>query len=169
MLFAPKPDGKLRLCVDYRKLNAVTVKDRYTLLLADEMRNKVQGAKWFTKIDMHWGYYNICIKAGDEWKTAFRMQYGLYEWLVMPMGLTNAVMWFQRFRDHAFWEFIDEFVIIYLDDILIFSNMEEEHVEHVMKVLEKLEEYNLQVKPEKCFFHWAEIEFLGYIVSRTEI
>ena len=169
MLFAPKSDRKLRLCVDYRKLNAVTIKDRYTLPLADEMRNKVQGAGWFTKIDMHWGYYNIHIKAGDEWKTAFRTQYGLYEWLVMPMGLTNAVTWFQRFGDHAFKEFIDKFVIIYLDDILIFSKTEKEHVEHVTKVLEKLEEYDLQAKLEKCFFHQTEIEFLGYIVSGTEI
>ena len=118
---------------------------------------------------MHQGYYNIQIKARDKWKIAFRMQYRLYEQLVMPMGLTNAIVQFQRFGDYTFWEFINKFVIIYLDNILIFSITKEEYIGHITQVLEKLTIFNLQANLWKCSFYQIEIEFLGYIVSRTKI
>jgi transposase InsO family protein len=166
VLFVPKPKGRgLRLCVDYRALNSVTVKDRYPLPLIDNLLERLQTAKVYTALDLKGAYNLVRIKKGDEWKTAFRTRYGHYEYVVMPFGLTNAPACFQRFMNDLFKDYLDIFVVVYLDDILIFSINEEEHVDHVKKVLQILRENDLYCEFEKCIFHAKEVEFLGYIVS----
>ena len=166
ILFVPKPHGQgLRLCVDYQGLNKVTVMNRYPLPLMNELRNRVQGAKVFTKIDLMWGYNLIRIKEGDEWKTAFRTRYGLYEYLVMPFGLANAPATFQNMINEVLRELFDQWVVAYMDDILIYSATEEEHVHIVTSVLWLLQENGLAVALEKCEWHASKVEFLGYIIS----
>jgi Reverse transcriptase (RNA-dependent DNA polymerase) len=131
ILFAPKKDGSLRLCVDYRGLNAVTIKNRYPLPLITEIMDRVTGANYFSKIDLKDAYYRIRIKAGDKWKTAFRTRYGHYEFLVVPIGLTNSPAIFQAYINKALRGLVDDSCIVYLDDILIFSKTEEEHDQHL--------------------------------------
>ncbi|KAJ8174656.1 hypothetical protein LV157_008777 [Aspergillus fumigatus] len=169
VLFVPKKDGSLRLCVDYRPLNAITIKDRYPLPLIHEIQDRIRGAKWFTKLDITDAYNHIRIAEGEEWKTAFRTKYGHFEYLVMPFGLTNAPASFQRFINEVLQEYLDLFVIAYLDDILIFSKEKEEHVEHVNKVLEKLQKASIKLKLKKCEFHVQETEFLGHWISTEGI
>src|SRR5437763_4368657 len=164
--FVPKPHGwGLRRCVDYRGLNKITVKNRYPLPLMDEMRDRVYGSKIFTKIDLKAGYNLIRIKEGDEWKTAFRTRYSHFEYLVMPMGSTNAPATFQAFMNDILWEFLDQGVIVYLDDILIYSRNEQEHYALVEKVLQRLMDNNLAAEIDKCYFNSQEVDFLGYIIS----
>ena len=165
VLFVPKKDGSLQLCVDYRALNNITIKDRYALPLINELHDRFQGARIFTKLDLRGAYNLIRIKAGEEWKTAFRTRYGLFEYTVMPFGLTNAPASMQRLMNDVLHEYLDVFTIVYLDDILIYSTKKEEHVKHVRLVLKKLEEYSLLLKPEKCEFHKSQVEFLGYIIG----
>ena len=131
----------------------------------DELRDRVQGAKIFTKIDLKNGYNLIRIKEGDEWKTAFRTRYGHFEYLVMPFGLANAPATFQNMMNEILREFLDQGVVCYLDDILIYSKTEEEHEELVHKVLKRLMDEGLAAEPEKCFFHVTEVDYLGYILS----
>jgi hypothetical protein len=169
VMFVPKKNGKLRLVVDYRKLNEITKKDRTPLPLTNELKDRLVGKQWFTALDLKGAYNLIRIKEGDEWKTAFRTKYGLYEYLVMPFGLTNAPATFQRMINEVLSEYLDMFVVVYLDDILIFSDDEEQHQEHVHKVLTKLQEHNLLVDPEKSKFHQHEVEFLGHIIRPGEI
>ena len=165
ILFVPKSDGSLRLCVDYRALNNITIKNSYPLPLISELQDRFQGAQWFTKFDIPGAFNQIRIKKGDEWKTAFRMRSGLYEYLVMPFGLTNAPATFQAFINNVLREYLDQFVVVYLDDILIYSRTKEEHVQHVQKVLQALQNADLKVKPEKSLFHVKEVHFLGFIVT----
>jgi hypothetical protein len=165
VLYVPKKDGSLRLCVDYRALNAITIKDRYAPPLPHEMNDRFQGATIFTKLDLRGAYALVRIKAGEEWKTAFRTRYGLYEYQVMPFGLTNAPASFQRLMNDTLHEYLDVFTVVYLDDILVYSKSREEHVRHVKLVLEKLKKNNLLLKPEKCDFHKQEVEFLGHLVG----
>ena len=138
ILFVPKKDGKLRMCVDYRQLNGETVKDRYPLPLISQLRDQLAGARHFTRLDLPTAYAHIRIKEGDEWKTAFRTRHGHFEYCVMPFGLTNAPATFQKVVDHAIRPFLDKFAVCYLDDILIFSKTLEEHRKHVRQVLDAL-------------------------------
>ncbi|KAH7563016.1 reverse transcriptase [Bipolaris maydis] len=166
ILFVKKPNGKWRLCVDFRRLNSVTRKNRYPLPLITELLDRLQGAKWFTKFDVREGFYRIRIKEGHEWMTAFKTKYGLFEYTVMPFGLTNAPATFQSVINNALHEYLGIFVTAYLDDVLVYSSgTREEHVEHVKKVLRKLKEYKLYLQPGKCEFHTQETEFLGFIIS----
>jgi hypothetical protein len=135
VMFVEKADGSLRLVVDYRHLNNITIKDRHPLPLQEELIEKLKHAKVFTKLDLRSGYNNIRIKEGDEWKTAFRTKFGHYEYTVMPFGLTNAPAVFQHFMNDIFRDLLDIYVIVYLDNILIFSKSREEHVGHVKEVL----------------------------------
>jgi len=169
ILFAPKKDGGLRLCVDYRGLNAVTIKNRHPLPLITEIIDRVIGAQYLSKIDLKDAYYRLRIKAGDEWKTAFRTRYDHYEFLVVPMGLTNAPATFQAYINKALRGLIDDFCIVYLDDILIFSKTKEEHDQHLQQVCERLRNAELYAKPSKCQFYQKEIEFLGFIISTKGI
>ena len=165
VLFVKKKDGSLRLCVDYRSLNAITIKDRYPLPLIDTLLDRLKNAKIFTALDLRGAYNLVRVKEGDEWKTAFRTRYGHYEYLVMPFGLSNAPAVFQRLMNDLFRDFTDKFVVIYLDDILIYSDNLAEHVHHVRRVLEILLKNNLYCKFSKCEFHVKQVQFLGYIVS----
>ena len=165
ILFVKKKDGSLRMCVDYRGLNKVTIKNRYPLPLISGLLDQLGQAKIYTKIDLRGAYNLVRIKEGDEWKTAFRTRYGHFEYNVMPFGLTNAPAIFQHLMNDVFREFLDDFVVCYLDDILIFSKNEEDHINHVRLVLEKLRTAGLYAKLEKCVFHQPQVEFLGYIIS----
>lgn len=165
ILFVPKSDGTLRLCVDYRGLNKVSVKNRYPLPLISEILDRLAGAKIFSKIDIQDAYYRIRIKEGDEWKTAFRTRYGHYEYTVMPFGLTNAPATFQNYIHTALHDVLDVFAIAYLDDVLVFSSDRESHTQHLRQVLQRLLNANLYAKPSKCVFYTKELEFLGFIIS----
>ena len=165
ILFAKKKDGSLRLCVDYRALNKVTVKNRYPLPLMSELFDRIKSAKIFTKIDLRGAYNLIRIRKGDEWKTAFRTRYGHFEYQVLPFGLTNAPATFQAYINNALREFLDKFCLAYLDDILIYSESKEEHVKHVTQILQTLREHGLYAKLEKCNFHVYSVDFLGFIIS----
>lgn len=169
ILFVPKKNGKWRLCVDYRSLNDITIKNCYPLPLITELRDMLVGAQWFTALDLKGAYNLIRIKKGDEWKTAFRTRQGLFEYLVMPFGLTNAPATFQTMINEVLREFVDMFVVVYLDDILIFSKNLEKHKEHVHQVLQRLMSNNLLVEPEKAAFHVQQVDFLGYRIRPNEI
>ena len=165
VVFQKKKDGTLRVCVNYKKLNAVTIRNSYPLPLITEIMELVKGARYFTKLDLRSAYNLVRISAGDEYKTAFRTKYGHYEYLVMPFGLKNAPAVFQSFINSVLRPFLEKFVILYLDDILIFSNTLEEHHNHVRQVLEKLIENNLYAKLSKCEFDKDKVEFLGHVIS----
>jgi transposase InsO family protein len=165
VLFVKKPGGGLRFCVDYRALNAISVKDRYPLPLTKESLNNLKGMRYFTKIDIISAFNNLRIKKGLEYLTAFRTRFGLFESLVMPFGLTGAPATFQRFINDTLREYLDIFCTAYLDDILIYSRTRSEHMEHVRLVLEKLREAKLYAKLEKCEFLQSEVKFLGIIVG----
>ncbi|XP_077155275.1 uncharacterized protein LOC143817669 [Ranitomeya variabilis] len=165
IFFAKKKDGTLRPCVHYQELYKVTVRNRYPLPLIPELLERVRHAKVFSKLDLCGAYNLVRILPGDEWKTAFRCRYGHFESLVMPFGLCNAPATFQHLTNDIFKDLLDQFVVIYLDDILIFSDSLQEHEEHVKTVLRCLKENHLYIKPEKCEFHRSEIQFLGYIIS----
>ncbi|KAH0614368.1 uncharacterized protein H6S33_000004 [Morchella sextelata] len=165
VLFIKKKDGSLRLCVDYRALNALTVKNRYPLPLINDTLDRLKDTKIYTKLDLRNGYNQIRIKEGEEWKTAFQTRYGLFEYLVMPFGLTNAPATFQVFMNDTLRTHLDDFCTVYLDDILICSNTEEEHQRHFNTILDKLQAAGLHCKPEKCEFHVDRTEYLGYIIS----
>ena len=165
ILFQRKKDGSLRLCVDYRKLNEITQKNRYPLPLIPEIIERLRGAKIFTKLDLRGAYNLVRMREGDEWKTAFRTRYGLYEYVVMPFGLTNAPATFQALMNDIFRDLLDVTVIIYLDDIMVFSETPEDHVAHVKEVLRRLREHRLYSKLSKCEFHRSTVEFLGFVIT----
>ena len=165
VLFVPKKDGGYRMCIDYRALNAITVKNRYPLPRIDELLDQLHGAKVFSKIDLRNGYHQIRIAPGDEEKTAFRTRYGHFEYTVMPFGLTNAPATFMALMHDIFRPLLDKYVILYLDDILIYSPDEETHAEHLRTVLGTLREHKLYAKSSKCAFFKTEVDFLGFRVT----
>ena len=170
MLFVPKGHGRgLRLCIDYRGLNKVTIPNRYPLPNMDELKEQVRGSRWFTKIDLKNGYHLIRMKKGDEWKTAFRCRYGLFEYTVMPFGLVNAPATFQGMINHIFRDMLDQGIIAYIEDLVMHAKTREEHDKIVFEVLKRLKENNLCIAPDKC--EWAQpgIEFLGYNINGGEI
>jgi hypothetical protein len=165
ILFAKKKDGSLRLCVDYRGLNKITIKNRGPLPLIAESLNRLASARVFTKLDVRDAYHRVRIREGDEWKTAFRTRYGHFEYTVMPFGLTNAPAQFQAHMNHVLAGLVDICCIVYLDDILVFSDSEEEHVGHVKEVLDRLLQAKLFIKASKCEWHTRHTEYLGFIIS----
>ena len=169
VLFVRKKDGSLRMCVDYRPLNNVTIKNKYPLPFIDDLLEKAQGCKYFTKIDLCQGYYQVKVAPEDTHKTAFRTRLGLFEWLVLPLGLTNAPATFMGMMNHIFRGQLDKFLVVYLDDLLIFSNSAEEHLEHVEAVLRILEEQQLFISRSKCTFGVQEVDFLGHVVNPSGI
>jgi hypothetical protein len=166
ILFVKKKDGTMRMCVDYRALNNITVKNSYPLPRIDELFDRLQGAKYFTKIDLRSGYHQIRIDPDDISKTAFRTRYGHFEFLVLPFGLTNAPGTFMHLMHETFRKFLDDFVLVFLDDILIYSKTLEEHEKHVRQVLEVLRKEKLYAKESKCEIIKTEVEFLGHMVGR---
>jgi hypothetical protein len=169
VLFVKKPGGGLRFCVDYRALNAISKKDRYPLPLIHETLNQISKAKWFTKLDVIQAFHRIRIAEGDEWKTAFRTRFGLYEWMVCPFGLANAPSTFQRYINWALREHIDEDASAYLDDVLIYSDgSRKDHERRVRAIVEKLGKAGLQLDIKKCEFSTKETKYLGFIVVAGE-
>ncbi|KAA0039055.1 reverse transcriptase [Cucumis melo var. makuwa] len=169
VLFVKKKDGSMRLCIDYRELNKVTVKNRYPLPRIDDLFDQLQGATVFSKIDLRSGYHQLRIKDGDVPKTAFRSRYGHYEFIVMSFGLTNAPAVFMDLMNRVFREFLDTFVIVFIDDILIYSKMEAEHEEHLSMVLQTLRDNKLYAKFSKCEFWLKQVSFLGHVVSKAGV
>lgn len=167
--FVKKKDGKLRPVQDYRKLNEITIKNRYPLPLITEIMNQLKGATVFLKFDIRWGYNNVRIREGDEWKAAFRTSRGLFKPTVMFFGLTNSPATFQAMMDHIFRDMInEEKVLVYMDDILVFSTNLDEHRKTVKEVLKRLRENRLYLKIEKSTFEQPRTDFLGVIVGQGE-
>ncbi|QRW23800.1 Retrotransposable element Tf2 protein [Rhizoctonia solani] len=164
VMFVPKKDGSRCLVVDYCCLNNQTKKNVYPLPRPDDLMAQLRGAKVFTKLDLRWGYNNVWVKEGDKWKTAFRTKYGLYKSLVMTFGLTNTPASFQHFMNNLFKDLLDVCVIIYLDDILIYSKDDATHTQHVHEVLQRLMDNQLFCKASKCTFHVTSVEYLGIVV-----
>jgi hypothetical protein len=165
ILFVKKKDGSLRLCVDFRGLNKISKKDRYPLPLISDLLDSPGKARIYTKIDLQHAYHLVRIQEGDEWKTTFRTKYRSFEWLVMPFGLSNAPSAFQRFMNDVFADMLDVCMVVYLDDILIYSSDKTTHHKQVKEVLRCLRKHGLYAKPEKCEFNRESVEYLGYILS----
>jgi hypothetical protein len=166
-LFVKKKDQSLRLCVDYIILNAVTIKNKYPLSRIDILFDQLFGARVFSKIDLRSGYHQIKIRAENIPKTAFSTRYGLYEYLVMSFGLTNAPAHFMYLMNSVFMPELDKFVVVFIDNILIYSKNEEEHAKHLHIVLQHLREHKLYAKFSKCDFWLKEVLFLGHIISEV--
>jgi hypothetical protein len=164
-----KKDDSLRMCVDYRPLNDVTVKNKYPLPRIDILFDQLSGARYFSKIDLRLGYHQIKIRKEDIPKMAFSTRYGLYEFTVMSFGLTNAPAYFMYLMNSIFMEELDVFVVIFIDDILIYSKTQEDHARHIHIVLQKLREHRLYAKFSKCEFWLEEVSFLGHILSKGGI
>jgi hypothetical protein len=165
ILFVDKRDGTIRLCVDYRKLNEVTFKNKYPLPKIEDLFDQLNGAKVFSKIDLRTRYHQLKVRESDIPKTAFTTRYGLFEYTVMSFGLTNAPAYFMNLMNKVFMKFLDKFVVVFIDDILVYSKTEEEHTEHLRLVLGTLREHQLYAKFSKCEFCLKEVGFLGHVIS----
>ena len=167
MLFVKKKDGTLRLCIDYRELNKVTIKNKYPLLQIDDLFDQLQGVAVFSKIDLRSGYHQIRVKEEDIPKMASRTRYGHYEFVVMSFGLTNAPAVFMELMTRVFQDILDSFVIVFIDDILVYSKTNDEHVEHLRKVWMVLREQRLYAKFSKCQFWFQKVRYEPRDVNHT--
>ena len=165
VLFVKKKDGSFRMCIDYRELNKLTVKNRYPLPRIDDLFDQLQGSTHFSKIDLRSGYHQLRVQEEDISKTAFRTRYGHYEFLVMPFGLTNAPAVFMDLMNRVCRPYLDKFVIVFIDDILIYSQGKEEHGRHLRLILELLRKEKLYAKFSKCEFWLPEVTYLGHVIS----
>jgi hypothetical protein len=157
------------MCVDYRSLNDVTVKNKYPLPRIEDLFDHMRGARVFSKIDLRSGYHQMKIRPSDIPKTTFSTRYGLYEFTVMSFGLTNALAYFMNLMNKVFMEYLDKFVVVFIDDILIYSKSYSDHEEHLRLVLQKLRDNQLYAKYSKCEFWIDEVPFLGHIISHGGI
>jgi hypothetical protein len=164
MLFVEKKDETQSMCIDYRSLNEVTIKNKYPLLRIEDLFDQMKGAGVFLKIDLRSGYHQLKLWESDIPKTAFCTRYGLYEYTVMSFGQTNAPAYFMYLMNKVFMEYLDKFVVVFIDDILIFSKTEEEHERHLRLVLKKLRSNQLYAKFSKCEFWLTEVAFLGHVI-----
>jgi hypothetical protein len=169
MIFVMKKDGTRRLCVDYHALNEVTVKNKYPLPRIDDLFDHLHGACVFSKIDLRSGYHQLKVRECNILKTAFVLRYGLYEYTVMSFGLTNAPAYFMYLMDKVFMEYLDKFVMVFIDNIYVYSKSEEEHEEHIRLVMQKLRDHRLYVKLSKCEFWLKQVAFLGHIILKGGI
>jgi hypothetical protein len=169
VLLVEKKDGAKRMCVDYRDLNAVTIKNKHALPRIEDLFDQLQGACVFSKIDLRSGYHHLKIRPEDIPKMAFTCKYGLYEYTVMSFGLTNALAFFMHLMNKVFMDYLDTFVVIFIDDILVFSKSEAEHEKHLKLVLQRLREHKLYAKLSKCEFWIDEVPFLGHVISKGGI
>jgi hypothetical protein len=168
-LFVKKKDQSLRLCIDYRPLNAVTIKNKYLLPRIDILFDQLAGARVFSKVDLRSSYHQIKICPEDVPKTAFSTKYGLYEYLVMSFGLTNAPAYFMYLMNTVFMPELDKFVVVFIEDILNYSKSEEEHAQHLRVILQELRDHQLYAMFTKCAFWLKEVPFLGHIISTEGI
>ncbi|GKA86318.1 putative reverse transcriptase domain-containing protein [Tanacetum coccineum] len=169
VLFVKKKNGVLRMCIAYRELNKLTIKNRYPLPRIDDMFDQLQGACYFSKIDLRSGYHQLRVREEDIPKTVFRTRYGHFEFLVMPFGLTNAPAIFLDLMNRVSKLYLDKFIIVFIDDILIYSKSEEEHDVHLKTILDLLKKEKLYAKFSKCGFWLKEVQFLGHVVNRDGI
>jgi hypothetical protein len=169
VLFTSKKDSSLQLCVNYCELNNITVKNHHSLLLISETLNWLSSAKIFIKLNLKDVYHCICICVSNEWKTVFHTHYGHFEYLIMSFELANAPATFQAYINWALAEHMNFICVVYLNDILIYSQLKEEHKHHVCEILEQLQHYKLFVNLRKCVFFTDTVEFLRFIVSITEM
>ena len=165
VLFVKKKDGTLRMSIDYRQINKVTVKNKYPLPRIEDLFDQLRGASVFSKIDLRSGYYQLRVKEIDVLKTAFRTHYSHCEFLLTPFRLTNAPAAFMDFMNRVFHPYLDPFVVVFIDDILVYSKDAQEHEHHLRIVLQILRENQLFAKLSKCDFWFKEVSFLGHIVS----
>ncbi|GBG67643.1 hypothetical protein CBR_g771 [Chara braunii] len=165
VLFVPKKEGELRMCIDYRGLNVITMKNVEPLPRIDDLLDRVQFCKYFSKIDLKSGFHQIEVHPDEQYKTAFRTRYGHYEFIVMPFGLTNAPTTFQRCMNDLFRSWLDRFVVVYFDDILVFSRTLQEHEGQLRQVLEKLREANFKINAKKCEWAKTQVLYLGHVLD----
>ncbi|KAJ1137499.1 hypothetical protein NDU88_003897 [Pleurodeles waltl] len=165
LFFVTKANGDLQTCIDYRGLNKITIKNKYPLPPIPVLLEQVKKAKIYTKLDLRGAYHLVRMREGNKWKTAFKTRYGLFEYTVMPFGLCNAPAAFQFFLNNVLGEYLNIFAIVYIDDILIYSDNENEHFQHVKKILAALRKHHLYCKLTKCEFHVTTVEFLGVILT----
>jgi hypothetical protein len=169
VIFVLKKDGTQRLCVDYCALNEVTVKNKYPLPRIDDLFDQLHGACVFSKMDLRLGYHQLKVRECDIPKTAFILRYGLYEFTVMSFRLTNALTYFMYMMNKVFMEYLDKFVMVFINNILVYSRNEEEHEGHLHLVLQKLQDHKLYTKLSKCEFRLKQVAFLGHVVSKGGI
>ena len=169
IVLVQKKDGTWRLCIDYRALNKITVRNRYLIPRIDDLLDQLKGAKYFSKIDLKSGYHQVPIEPSIVWKTAFKAKEGLFEWLVMPFRLTNVPTTFMRLMENILWPFTNSSVVVCLDNILIFSQNWEEHLRHIQQVLQTLRQHKLCTNLEKCTFGMTQVQYLGYIIDERGV
>jgi hypothetical protein len=169
VLFVQKKDGSQRMCVDYRSLNDVIMKNKYSLPRVEDLFDQRRGARIFSNIDLQTGYHQVKISPSDIPKTTLSTRYGLYEFTVMPFGLTNAPAYFMKLMNKVFMEYLDRFIVVFIDDILIYSKSDSDHEEHLRLVLKKLRDNQLYAKYSKCEFWIDKVSFLGHIISNGGI
>jgi hypothetical protein len=169
VVLVKKKDGKIRFCVDYRKLNSVTKSDAHPIPRIDDMLDALGGSQWFTTLDLASGYWQVEMEANSQDKTAFTTKHGIYEFTIMPFRLTNAPATFQRLMNEVLSDMLNNGVVVYLDDINVYSKTFEEHLEKLEEVFRRLKDAGLKLKPSKCFFAEPELAFLGHIISREGI
>ena len=169
VLLVKKKDESSCLCVDYRQLKKMTIKNKYPLPRIHDLMDQLHGSSMFSKLDLQSGYHQILVKVDDVQKTAFRSRYGHYEYVVMPFSVTNAPAVFMDYMNRIFQPFLDKFVVVFIDDILIYSKTREQHAEHLRLVLGVLREKHLYAKLSKCEFWMDEVQFLGHVISAQGI